>query len=284
MIAPNNVVFTTEPHRSVVDALFSSVAKKGPSGASKDRVARIPPVSPKMIANTLNNPVTIISARKRGTTRFLIGSTPSTWRASSSSRILRAPRSTVIAVPPTPARMIAVTSGRERGSRRAEEAAEPVDGAEQNQEVARLKPRRAIAHREHRDRQGHPAEAQHEEELLHELGAVRIRRPDRGDERLAGQDHHVADLVEQVLGRQEHPICGGSDHSDQVCYHSASTFATQCGTMPACRATSISASTAGPVPRLVLSWPAASGRRSRTAPLSLGTDSQASGSLPTSRA
>ena len=78
MIAPNNVVFTTDPHRSVVDALFSSVAKNGPSGASKDSVARIPPVSPKMIAKTLNNPVTIISARKRGTTRFLIGSTPST--------------------------------------------------------------------------------------------------------------------------------------------------------------------------------------------------------------
>src|SRR5919204_318028 len=59
----------------------------------------------------LNRPVTIISARKRGTTRFLIGSTPSTCSASSSSRILRAPRSAVIAVPATPARMIAVTNG-----------------------------------------------------------------------------------------------------------------------------------------------------------------------------
>src|SRR5215212_7860582 len=59
----------------------------------------------------LNSPVTTINARKRGTTRFLIGSTPSTCSASSSSRILRAPRSAVIAVPPTPARMIAVTNG-----------------------------------------------------------------------------------------------------------------------------------------------------------------------------
>src|SRR3954452_15274767 len=59
----------------------------------------------------LNSAVTIISARKRGTTRFLTGSTPSTWSASSSSRILRAPRSAVIAVPATPARMIAVTKG-----------------------------------------------------------------------------------------------------------------------------------------------------------------------------
>src|SRR3954470_451764 len=57
------------------------------------------------------SPVTSISARKRGTTRFLTGSTPSTWSASSSSRILRAPRSAVIAVPATPARMIAVTNG-----------------------------------------------------------------------------------------------------------------------------------------------------------------------------
>ena len=59
----------------------------------------------------LNSPVTIINARNRGTTRFLTGSTPNTWSASSSSRIFRAPRSAVIAVPATPARMIAVTNG-----------------------------------------------------------------------------------------------------------------------------------------------------------------------------
>ena len=52
-----------------------------------------------------------IKERKRGTTRFLIGSTPSTWSASSSSRILRAPRSAVIAVPATPATTTAVTKG-----------------------------------------------------------------------------------------------------------------------------------------------------------------------------
>src|SRR5436305_163800 len=34
----------------------------------------------------LKSPVTTISERKRGTTRFLTGSTPSTWSASSSSR------------------------------------------------------------------------------------------------------------------------------------------------------------------------------------------------------
>src|SRR4028118_2140945 len=52
----------------------------------------------------LKRPVTTIRLRKRGTTRFLTGSTPSTWRASSSSRILRAPRSAGLAVPAPPAR------------------------------------------------------------------------------------------------------------------------------------------------------------------------------------
>src|SRR6476659_4575896 len=50
-----------------------------------------------------SSPVTSISARNLGTTRFLTGSTPNTCSASSSSRILRAPRSAVIAVPATPA-------------------------------------------------------------------------------------------------------------------------------------------------------------------------------------
>ena len=55
MIAPNNVVLTTDHHRSVVLALLSRVAKNGPRGASNDSVARIPPVSPKMIATGLFN-------------------------------------------------------------------------------------------------------------------------------------------------------------------------------------------------------------------------------------
>src|SRR3954453_19093676 len=58
-----------------------------------------------------NNPVTSINARNLGTTRFLTGSTPRTCNASSSSRILRAPKSAVIAVPATPARTIASTNG-----------------------------------------------------------------------------------------------------------------------------------------------------------------------------
>src|SRR5881227_2567405 len=57
------------------------------------------------------SPVTSISAKNRGTTRFLTGSTPSTCNASSSSRIFLAPRSAVIAVPATPANTIASTNG-----------------------------------------------------------------------------------------------------------------------------------------------------------------------------
>src|SRR5947209_3118816 len=58
-----------------------------------------------------NKPVTNINAKNLGTTRFLIGSTPNTCNASSSSRIFRAPKSAVIAVPATPARTTAVTNG-----------------------------------------------------------------------------------------------------------------------------------------------------------------------------
>src|SRR5437660_655252 len=111
MIAPNNVVFSTDPHKSVVDAFVKNVAQNGPNGAPLTKVATIPPKIPNNNAYTSNRPVTIISAKNRGTTKFLTGSTPNTCNASSSSRIFLAPRSAVIAVPATPARMIAVTVG-----------------------------------------------------------------------------------------------------------------------------------------------------------------------------
>ena len=57
-----------------------------------------------------------------------------------------------------------------------------------------------------------PAELEGEEELADELAAVGIRRPDRRSDRLAGQDHHVPDLLEQTLGGQERPVGYGSDH------------------------------------------------------------------------
>src|SRR5437588_4547839 len=111
MIAPNIVVFKTDPHRSVVDAFVKNVAQNGPNGAPLTKVATIPPKIPNKSAYTSNSPVTNINAKNRGTTRFLTGSTPSTCNASSSSRILRAPRSAVIAVPATPANTIASTNG-----------------------------------------------------------------------------------------------------------------------------------------------------------------------------
>ena len=50
MMAPNRVVLTTEPQRSVMLALLSSVAKKGPKGASNVSVASTPPKIPKISA------------------------------------------------------------------------------------------------------------------------------------------------------------------------------------------------------------------------------------------
>ena len=50
MIAPNSVVLTTDPHRSVVSALLKNVEKNGPSEAWLTSVARIPPKMPKITA------------------------------------------------------------------------------------------------------------------------------------------------------------------------------------------------------------------------------------------
>lgn len=111
MIAPNNVVLTIDPHKSTVEAFEKNVAQNGPNGAPLTNVAKIPPKIPNNNAYTSNNPVTNINAKNRGTTRFLIGSTPNTCNASNSSRILRAPKSAVIAVPATPANTIASTNG-----------------------------------------------------------------------------------------------------------------------------------------------------------------------------
>ncbi len=78
-----------------------------------------------------------------------------------------------------------------------EEAAEAVERTEQHEEVRRLEARCSIADRDRRDEQWEPAELEGEEELRDELAAVGIRRADRRDERLARQDHHVADLLER---------------------------------------------------------------------------------------
>src|SRR6059036_2747087 len=148
-----------------------------------------------------NRPVTSMSARKRGTTRFLTGSTPSTCSASSSSRILRAPRSAVIAVPATPASKIASTNG----------ANSRIDASTKNPPRRSIAPNRTrklpacsprpVAERDRRHEQWEPAQPEREQELLYELAAVRVRRSQGGHDRLAGQDHHVPHLLEQVLDR-----------------------------------------------------------------------------------
>jgi len=48
---------------------------------------------------------------------------------------------------------------------------------------------------------------QREQELADELTAIGIRGPERGHDRLARQDHHVADLLEQA-SRREAPALG----------------------------------------------------------------------------
>src|SRR4051794_26191697 len=111
MIAPKIIVLSSDAANSVVVALAKYEAKNGPSGAPWVIVASMPPNVPSTSAKMSRNVVSAITARKRGTTSDLTGSMPSTCSASSSSRILRAPRSAQIAVPTTPAMTIAQTSG-----------------------------------------------------------------------------------------------------------------------------------------------------------------------------
>src|SRR4030095_3147149 len=120
-----------------------------------------------------SRPVISISARKRGTTRFLTGSTPSTWRASSSSLILRAPRSAVTAVPATPATTLRPPRGANRGNEgETKKPPEPGERAEQGEEVGRLQAGGAVAEGDRADQKREPAKAQGEQELADEVAAV----------------------------------------------------------------------------------------------------------------
>src|SRR6266516_4671273 len=143
MIAPKIAVLMSDARSSSVVALLKYVAQNGPSGAWLVSVTSTPPKVPKAIAKTSKRLVTRISARKRGTTRFLIGSTPRTISASSSSRILRAPRSAQIAV--------------------------PVKRAEQVEEARGLDPSGAVGKRDRRDDHRQPRDSQREQELRQEL-------------------------------------------------------------------------------------------------------------------
>ena len=160
-----------------------------------------------------SRPVISISAKKRGTTRFLTGSTPKHLeRVELLADLARAEvggdRGAGHA-----GHDHRVDPGRELADRgQDEEAAEAVERAEEGEEVGRLHARGAVAEGDRRDQEREPAKAQREQELRHELAAVGVGRADRRDDRLAGQDHHVPDLLEEVLGGQEGPVGGGADH------------------------------------------------------------------------
>jgi hypothetical protein len=101
----------------------------------------------------------------------------------------------VIAVPATPRELP------HRGQH--EEPSEPIDRPEQHQEVRALQPWRLVAERDRRDQQRKPAQPQREQELADELRTVRVRGSNRRDERLARQDDHVADLLQERTRRRE---------------------------------------------------------------------------------
>ena len=91
-----------------------------------------------------------------------------------------------------------------------------VQRTEQHEEVRGLQARRPVSERHRRDEQREPAELHREQELSDELASVRIWRAHRRGHRLARQDHHVADLIQDVLGRQESAISDCSDQTSDV--------------------------------------------------------------------
>jgi hypothetical protein len=96
--------------------------------------------------------------------------------------------------------------------RQHEEAAEAVHRAEHRQEVGGLEAGRAVGDRERRDEQRQPAEAQGEEELTDELAAVRVGRAQAGEDRLAREDHHVPEFLDQVPRGKDPPLDRASHH------------------------------------------------------------------------
>ena len=119
----------------------------------------------------------------------------------------------MIAVPATPATIIASTQGaNSRIEAKTKKPPEAVERSEEGEEVGRLHARGAVAEGDRRYEQREPAKAKRKKELRHELAAVGVGRADRRHDRLAGQDHHVADLLEQVLCRQEGAVGGATDH------------------------------------------------------------------------
>ncbi len=94
-----------------------------------------------------------------------------------------------------------------------EQAAEAVERAEQVEEARGLDARRPVGEADRRDDHREPAQAQREQELGDELAAVRIRRAQRGHERLGRQDPHPADLLDEPPDRGERFLGDRVDHA-----------------------------------------------------------------------
>ena len=119
----------------------------------------------------------------------------------------------MIAVPAMPATHDAGHEGSDFSDRgEDEEAAEPVEGAEQGEEVGRLEAGGAEVDRHGRDQQREPAQLQGEEELADELLAIGVGRANRRGDRAAGQEDQLPYLFEDRLRGQECPVHSGSDH------------------------------------------------------------------------
>ena len=205
MMPPKSVVLMNDAATSGTVAAVKNVVKNGPSGAPLVRVTSIPPNVPKSSAKTLRRLVSDISAMKRGTTRLLTGSTPSTTSASSSSRTLRAPE--------VGAHRGADDAGHhDRADQRRELAhddqreqpAEAVQRAEQVEEARGLDAGRPVGEGHRRDDQREPRHPQAEQELVGQLRAVGVGRPQDGADRRAGEKADRADLAGARAGPRRH--------------------------------------------------------------------------------
>src|SRR4051812_29840817 len=109
MITPKVQDLISAPSSSGTLKFAVNVATNADSVMSYCVSATSTPESVQKNTATMNSSGVIsVSASILGTTSARTGSTPTTASASSSSRTLRAPRSAQIAVPPTPATIIAV--------------------------------------------------------------------------------------------------------------------------------------------------------------------------------
>ena len=86
-----------------------------------------------------------------------------------------------------------------------EQPAEPVEHAEEDEEVPGLEAGGAEPENGRRDHQRKPAVLEQEDALAQELGRVAVRRPERRVDGLRREDEHVAPLLEEIPARRADP-------------------------------------------------------------------------------